>query len=228
MTGEGWQSLMDLAELAVNTRLAPNQERTPYELAMAREPRLSLDVNLEGSWVEQDTETTERLDSWARIRNLAARHQISHLPSHHEPPTVAVPPLRTPRPHDMPRDDSHRLPTTNTTRRASRATETPQRPSARASSTPGRPYARTRLQSRRSQASLLYRSRRRRRARALRRSVVDPAARRRVACRAFLGYLARERAREIRPAEELVTRRSPEFEHTFLLSLLSRMDSLDT
>ncbi|KZV87549.1 hypothetical protein EXIGLDRAFT_773542 [Exidia glandulosa HHB12029] len=103
MAGEGWQSLIDLAELAVNTRLASNQERTPYELAMAREPRLSLDVNLEGSWVEQGIEPTERLDSWARIRNLVARHQISHLPSHHEPPTVAVPPLRTPqlpRPHN--------------------------------------------------------------------------------------------------------------------------------
>ncbi|KZV93194.1 hypothetical protein EXIGLDRAFT_768312 [Exidia glandulosa HHB12029] len=102
MAGERWQSLIDLAELAVNTRLASNQERTPYELAMAREPRLSLDVNLEGSWVEQGIEPTERLDSWARIRNLATRHQISHLSSYHEPPTVAVPPLRPPRPHDLP------------------------------------------------------------------------------------------------------------------------------
>lgn len=46
MAGEGWQSLIDLAELAVNTHLVSNQERMPYELAMAREPRLSFDVNL--------------------------------------------------------------------------------------------------------------------------------------------------------------------------------------
>ncbi|KZV90776.1 hypothetical protein EXIGLDRAFT_837603 [Exidia glandulosa HHB12029] len=102
MAGEGWQSLIDLAELAVNTRLASNQERTPYELAMAREPRLSLDVNLEGSWVEQGIEPTERLDSWARIRNLAARHQTSHVPSHHEPPTTTRIVFRPRAPRDKP------------------------------------------------------------------------------------------------------------------------------
>ncbi|KZV95240.1 hypothetical protein EXIGLDRAFT_766372 [Exidia glandulosa HHB12029] len=59
-----------MAELAVNTRLAPTQEWTPYKLAMAHEPRLSLDINVEGIRAEQDIEPTERLDTSARIHNL--------------------------------------------------------------------------------------------------------------------------------------------------------------
>ncbi|KZV79467.1 hypothetical protein EXIGLDRAFT_782305 [Exidia glandulosa HHB12029] len=93
MTGKGWHSLMNLAELAVNTRLAPTQESTPYELAMAREPRLLLDVNLEGIQAEEGIEPIERLNTWACIRNLEAHHRILPLPSYHELLIVAVSPL---------------------------------------------------------------------------------------------------------------------------------------
>ncbi|KZV89090.1 hypothetical protein EXIGLDRAFT_772097 [Exidia glandulosa HHB12029] len=77
---------------------------------MAHESSLSLDVNLKGIQAGQGIEPTDGLGAWAHIRNLVACHQISRLPSHDELPTIAMPPLQTPRPHDLPQDNSHRLP----------------------------------------------------------------------------------------------------------------------
>ncbi|KZV99810.1 hypothetical protein EXIGLDRAFT_762273 [Exidia glandulosa HHB12029] len=92
MANEGWPLLMDLAQLAVNTCRASRRPKNKHRIQ-----------------VGQGIEPTDGLGAWARIHNLVACHQISLLPSHHEPPTVAVPPLQTPWPDNLPRDNSHCL-----------------------------------------------------------------------------------------------------------------------